>query len=118
MPQRQSKKFQRPVAIDRSLKNLVERSFPDQVRTISGWHPFLMVATRATQAIYGSLCYLSADTPDDPLRNLEYGICTSPLIRSLADLLFNIILLENGRDHGLSDITAPVGVKQRNWCKA
>lgn len=104
MPQQHSKKFQRPVAIDRSfwkqiddltvaMKNLVERSSPDKVRTISGWHPFLMVATRATQAIYGSLCYLSADTPDDPLRKLEYGICTSPLIRSLADLLFNIIFI-------------------------
>jgi hypothetical protein len=104
MPQQYSKKFQRPVAIDRffwrqiddltvAMKNLVERSSPEKVRTISGWHPFLMVATRATQAIYGSVCYLSADTPDDPLRKLEYGICTSPLIRSLADLLFNIIFI-------------------------
>ena len=105
MPRRHHFKFQKPVAIDRSfwkqvddltvaVKNLVERSSPEKVRTIAGWHPFLMVATRATQAIYGSICYLSADTPPDPIRKLEYGLCTSPLIRSLADLLFNIIFIK------------------------
>jgi hypothetical protein len=101
---RNPQRSQRPAAIDRAfwqqlseltdaMKNLVERSSPVQICAIPGWHPFLMVATRATQAIYESISYLSADSPADPLRKLEFGICTSPLIRSLADLLFTIIFI-------------------------
>lgn len=95
---------QNPIAIDRdfwqrvdylttAMKNLVERSSPPEIRSILGWHPFLMVATRATQTIYQSISYLSADSPPEPLRKLEFGLTTSPLIRSLADLLFNIVFI-------------------------
>ena len=81
-----------------ALKNLVERNSPDKILNIPGWHPFLLVATRTSQFIYESISYLSADSPPDPLRKLEFGICTSPLIRSLVDLLFTIIFIrENPR---------------------
>jgi hypothetical protein len=76
-----------------AIRNLVERRSPLQIRSVPGWYPFLLVATQATRAIYGSISYLSADSPPDPLRKLEYGICTSPLVRSLADLLFSIIFI-------------------------
>jgi hypothetical protein len=76
-----------------AIKNLVERNAPDNILKIPGWHPFLLVATRTTQFIYESISYLSADSPPDPLRKLEFGICTSPLIRSLVDLLFTIIFI-------------------------
>lgn len=73
--------------------NLVERNPPEKITKIPGWHPFLLVATRATRFIYESILYLSLDSPEDPLRKLEYGICTSPLIRSLADLLFTVTFI-------------------------
>lgn len=75
------------------MKNLVERSSLEKIRIIPGWHPYLLVATRTTQYIYESIIYLSADSPEDSRRKLEFGICTSPLIRSLFDLLFTLIFI-------------------------
>lgn len=99
-----SKTLKRPAGLDENfwkklnfltvaMINLVERNSPDKITKIPGWHPFLLVATRATRFIYESILYLSADSPVDSSRKLEYGICTSPLIRSLADLLFSIIFI-------------------------
>ncbi|MGH7215662.1 MAG: hypothetical protein ACREIG_00345 [Nitrospiraceae bacterium] len=95
---------QRPVGIDHTfwknlehlliaMVNLADRSSPPSIHAIPGWHPFLMVATRATKFIYGSISYLSADSPKDPLRKLEFGICTAPLIRSLVDLVYTILFI-------------------------
>ena len=78
-----------------AMDNLVDRSTPDHIRRIPGWQEFLMVAVLASRAIYETITYLSRDTghKQDLLPKPEYGITTSPLVRSLLELLFTIVFI-------------------------
>ena len=79
----------------RAMENLVDRSAPVEIRSIQGWQEFLMVAVSASRIIYETVTYLSRDTghKDDLMPKPEYGITTSPLVRSLVELLFTIIFI-------------------------
>ena len=99
-------RVQHPVRIDRpffekihdltrAMENLVDRSAPVQITNIPGWHEFLMVAVLASRTLYETVNYLSRDSghKDDLMPKPEYGITTSPLVRSLLELLFIIIFV-------------------------
>jgi len=79
-----------------AIRNLIDRQAPHSVTKIIGWHEFLNVSVLASQAIFRSITYLSRDktfpgeTPPDP----ELGLTTSPLVRSLLELLFTIIFIK------------------------
>jgi len=79
----------------RAMDNLVDRSTPIEIRRIAGWHELLMVAVLATRTIFETITYLSRDTgsKDDLMPKLEYGVATSPLARSLLELLFTVIFI-------------------------
>ena len=81
--------------LTKAMGNLVDRSAPIQVRSIPGWQEFLMVAVLSTRTIYETIMYLSRDSghKDDLMPKPEYGITTSPLVRSLLELLFTIIFI-------------------------
>jgi hypothetical protein len=78
-----------------AMDNLVDRSAPIEIRRIAGWHEFLLVAVLATRTLYGTITYLSRDKggKDDLMPKLEYGVATSPLARSLLELLFTVIFI-------------------------
>lgn len=77
----------------RALKNLLERGQIPHLDAIDGYRPILLVSMHATKTTYEAISFLSADSPPDPLRKLEYGVVTAPLIRFLADVLVNIIFI-------------------------
>ena len=54
-----------------------------------------MVAVLASRAIYETITYVSRNTghKEDLLPKSEYGITTSPLVRSLLELLFTIVFI-------------------------
>lgn len=78
-----------------AMDNLVDRSAPLEIRRIAGWHEFLLVAVLATRTLYGTITYLSRDkgSKDDLMPKLEYGAASSPLVRSLLELLFTVIFI-------------------------
>lgn len=78
-----------------AMDNLVDRSTPVHIRQIPGWQEFLMVAVLASRAIYETITYLSRDSghKEDLIPKPEYGITTSPLVRSLLELLFTIVFV-------------------------
>lgn len=76
-----------------ALTNLVDRQFPNDLASNPGLKEFLLVAMKAACNTYEAIRYLAADLPSDPGRKLEFGLVLSPLVRSLADLLFTFVYM-------------------------
>ncbi len=78
----------------KTLENLLNREFPENLSSISGLQPFLLAAFYTAENTYQAIKYIAADLPKDPSRRLEFGLVISPLGRLLADILFTIVFMK------------------------
>jgi hypothetical protein len=79
----------------KAMENLMDRSAPEAIKAIPGWQEFLLVAVLAARTLLGAMTYLSRDigSKDDLMPKIEYGLATSPLVRSLLELLFTVVFI-------------------------
>lgn len=94
--------FQKLDNLNKAMSNLLDRNTPKHITEIPGLQEFLMVVVLATQTIFRTITYVSRDDGgrDATPPTLELGLATSPLVRSLMELLFTIVLIkENPQEH-------------------
>jgi hypothetical protein len=75
-----------------ALENKLEREWPPSQTTLGARELFLLTL-RTAATTYRSVRYLSAETPPDPYRRLEYCISIPPLNRTILDNLFTVIFI-------------------------
>jgi hypothetical protein len=73
--------------------NKLEREWPQKWERVPGANVVLESIMRVTRNTYQSIRFLAADTPENPARKLEYSLSVTPLARTLADTLFNLVFL-------------------------
>src|SRR5215470_12103634 len=76
-----------------ALENKLEREWPKRLAGIRGAHELFLLTLRTAATTYRSVRYLTADTPPDPARRLEYCISVPPLNRTILDNLFSTIFI-------------------------
>ena len=69
--------------------NLIDRSFPGEMRTAFGLQPMLLVTTRNVQAVYQTITYICSEH-DDAWRKLDFAVAALPLARIIADALSTV----------------------------
>jgi hypothetical protein len=70
----------------------LERTFPADSAS-SGAREFFWITFRVALNTYNTIVFICAEKPPDPFRKLEFAISCPPLVRTLADSLFNVVFV-------------------------
>lgn len=76
-----------------ALGNKLEREWPVAFANVQGARELFLLTVRLADITSRSIRWLSADTPPDPGRRLEYCLSVPPLNRTILDSLFTIMFV-------------------------